>query len=131
MEAAMAQVEVRDLLIWTKHIHGDAAQKARLDALSAGSSVRLSVAGHTGEWQKVKAAALRPLGDAKSHWGAQYESKRGKLVELNVEVAEDWRDATEADRNAAWEAFKLLTRAGWRSDDTASSSIDRADLHER
>ena len=67
-DAPMAQVQVRDRLIWTKHIHGDAVLADRLEALEAGATVRLRVAGKTGLWEKVRAApagaatpGLKPL----------------------------------------------------------------------
>jgi hypothetical protein len=127
----MAHVEVRDLMLWTKHVHGDVDLAQRLEALPPGKTVRMRVAGKSGVWEKVNAAALRPIGDLKSSWRNLYKTKRGQLVELALEEpANDWPSATNAERDAAWTAFKALTKAGWRSDGD-SEPLGRDQLHER
>jgi hypothetical protein len=133
----MAQIQVRDYSIWTKHIHGDAALVAHLEDLAAGQTVRLRVAGMSGVWKKMAdnsangapMQGLKPIGPARAHWKALYQANRGEIVELAVEAPpKDWAAASEAERNAAWAAFRALTGAGWQSE---SSSHDRFDLHER
>lgn len=133
----MAQVQVRDYSIWTKHIHGDAALVARLESLAAGQTVCLRVAGTTGVWKKMAdnsasgapMQGLKPLAAARTHWKGLYETNAGELVELFVATpARDFADASEAERSAAWAAFRALTAAGWQSE---SSFKDRNDLHER
>lgn len=51
----MAQVEVRDHAMWTKHIHGDDALRSRLDALAPEATIRLRVDGEEGLWRKMSA----------------------------------------------------------------------------
>ena len=107
----------------------------RLEALEAGATVRLRVAGKTGLWEKVRAApagaatpGLKPIGQARKQWGELFASRRGELVELTVDEPGEWADASDAERTAAWSAFKALSQAGWRSESTSS---DRDELHER
>lgn len=131
----MAQVQVRDRAIWTKHIHGDPALAERLEGLRAGETVQLRVAGKTGLWEKMRLGAagaatpgLKPIGEARKQWGELFTRHRGKLVELIDEPSNEWTGASDAERSAAWGAFKALTGAGWRSE---SSGDERDELHER
>jgi hypothetical protein len=137
----MAKVQVRDRSIWTKHIHGDAELARRLEAMEAGTTIELRIAGSRGWWEKMRSGAagsqtpgFKPLGEAKEQWGELFRARRGELVELSFEgpssppSAPSWAKATDIEREAAWAAFKALTRAGWRSE---SESTDRAELHER
>ena len=95
------------------------------------SPVEGRVAGKAGVCEKVKAAALKPIGELKVSWTKLFETKRGRLVEPMLEApANDWSSASNAERDAAWAAFKALTRAGWRSDD-AVGGANRDELHER
>ena len=132
----MAQVQVRDRAIWTKHIHGDPTLAQRLEGLEAGQTVQLRVAGKTGLWEKMRMGAagaatpgLKPIGEARKQWGELFTSRRGQLVEVLIdEPSNDWTGASDAERSAAWGAFKALTEAGWRSE---SPPGDRDELHER
>jgi hypothetical protein len=143
----MAKVQVRDRSIWTKHIHGDAELARRLEELEAGTTIELRVAGSRGWWEKMRCGAagsqtpgFKPLGEAKEQWGELFRQHRGELVELTFErpsgspspnsppPAPSWATATDTEREAAWAAFKALTRAGWRSE---IDSTERAELHER
>lgn len=133
----MARVQVRDYLIWTKHILGDPSLVERLESLAAGQTVRLRVAETAGVWQKMQdnrangapVQGLKPIAAARTHWKGIYESRRGEIVELAVdEPRGEWEDAPDAERTAAWAAFEALTHAGWQSE---STSTDRDDLHER
>ena len=134
----MAQVEVRDRMIWTKHVHDDEGLRTRLEKTAAEQTVRLTVNGVAGTWRKVKddptrgpVGAFNPLDEAsKRLWSDLFERRRGELVPLAwAESPEQWSDASDAQRDAAWDAFKALTKAGWTSD--ASGDVDRNDLHER
>jgi hypothetical protein len=162
MATAMARVEVRDYVLWIKHIHGDDALREKLGGLSPGEVVTLLVDGREGLWRKVGAnrsngsavAGLAPIGPAKSHWGELFRAHKahgGTVVEVvmvderqgsgnrAVGFAEAsgifgaassiaWEEASEADREAAWRAFKDLWKAGWRSTAPYGS---RDELYER
>jgi hypothetical protein len=145
----MARVEVRDYVMWIKHIHGDDMLRERLSSLGPGEVVTLKVDGREGLWRKVGAnrsnggpvPGLAPIGPAKAHWGELFRAHKaqgGTVVEVTMsdetgtqaaggfaEAAGSmagasasiaWEEASEADREAAWEAFKALRHAGWRSD---------------
>jgi hypothetical protein len=140
----MAQVEVRDHVIWLKHIHGDAPAVEQLRALAPGDVVELVVDGVPGTWSRMSDGAgsptpgFKPLGEARTRWHSLYEKRRGALLPLQVRPAHGphgpqsaplWATASKEERHAAWEAFKALTRAGWRTE--ASKPFDRDELHER
>ena len=133
----MARVTIRDRMIWSNHIEGDAALVARLESLRPGQTVELIVDDKVeGVWERCagegKPAAVRPVDTAsKAAWKWQFENRRGQPVEVRLSrpPPEHWQDATQAERDAAWEAFKALTRAGWRSEST--DRLSRDDLHER
>ena len=85
----MAVVEVKDFVLWTKHIHGDAALRDRLLALAAGEVVRLVVDDFAGVWSKmedgkngVPTPGLKPIGPAQARWRELYRERRGELVEI-------------------------------------------------
>ena len=133
----MALGEVRDRSIWQKHIAGGPEVVAQVDALKPGEEVSLRVAGKRTRWAKVRSqptgkaiAGLRPADSAASKvWAELYATQRGKFVEIALDDGGgDWVDASEADRQAAWAAFKALAAAGWRSD---GATFSREDLHER
>ena len=130
----MAKVEVRDRMIWTRHIHGDADLAQQLESLPTSRTVRMRVAGKSGLWEKVNAPALRPVGDElRTSWRKLFETKHGTLVDISLEEpANDWRSGTDADRDAAWAAFMALTKAGWRSEEEVpEGGLQRDDLHQR
>lgn len=133
----MAQVEVRDHVLWIPHIHGNDHLKTRLTSLEPNQTVVLRVAGEEGVWRKMSAyrtsgnptQGLSPVGPMRSRWGAIYrkfKSQGGGLVEIEL-VSDDggsvparvpprWEQASQAERDAAWEAFKARWHAGWRSE---------------
>jgi hypothetical protein len=136
----VAQVEVRDYALWIKHIHGSDALRRDLEALEPGQTVGLRVDGKTGMWRKMKpnktgrynVPGLAPIGEAKAHWGNLFRRHRPHGAVVDIERAEGadvssssgasagpaprWEMASEAEREAAWEAFKALSKAGWRSE---------------
>lgn len=136
----MAQVQVRDRVIWIKHIHGQPKLASRLEALPAGSTVRLRVNGISGLWEKMRDGSngaatpgLRPVGDVQTFWTELFNKRRGELVDLTIESqdlpeAGGASSASESEREAAWNAFKALTKAGWRSDAPYGK---RDELHDR
>lgn len=85
-----ATVEVRDSVIWIKHLHGSGAESLAdlWGALSAGALVRLEVDGHEGIWEKMKNGAdgratpgIKPISGAKTAWEATRASGKD-LVEV-------------------------------------------------
>ena len=83
----MGQVEVRDHVLWAKHIHGNQALREEILALGAGAVIRLEVDGHIGSWVKMENGAkgvstngIRPVGATKRWWSEVYAGKRGDLV---------------------------------------------------
>lgn len=136
----MANVEVRDNVLWLKHIHGDPHLRDQLESLPAESTVQLKVDGALGVWRKMKANArtnaatpgLQPVGPAANHWRSLFRDARGGdgvLVEIELKdfalIAKDRSrrsasaasDVTPAERRAAWEAIKDIWRTGgWRSE---------------
>lgn len=135
----VAQVEVVDHLLWTKRVHGAPELRSKLEALEAGQTVMLKVAGEVGHWRKMSdnkttgapTPGLQPLGGSAAHWREIYrvsKSKGGALVDIQMienwngdvsdlsRPAERWEVAPPQERRAAWEAFKALRCAGWRSE---------------
>ncbi len=145
----MAHAEVRDYALWTKHIHGDDALKARLEALEPEQTIALRIQGEVGLWRKMSAyrtsgnptPGLSPIGPMQARWGEmyrQFKSQGGGLVEIELAgndaganqspPASRWEEASNAEREAAWEAFKALRQAGWSSQ---GRTVTRDELHER
>jgi hypothetical protein len=82
-------VEVRDYVLWPKHIHGNALLRDELLALEAGAVVTLDVAGTVGTWAKMAAGkngaptpGFRALGQARSHWHDLFRTNRGAVVPI-------------------------------------------------
>ena len=152
----MAHVEVKDYALWIKHVHGDEKLRARLDSLEPEETITLKVAGEEGLWRKMSAyrtsgsptPGLSPIGPMQSRWGEIYrrfKSQGGGLVEIEIVdetsatqigrvgsgqsgVPPRWDQASKAEREAAWEAFKALRNAGWSSE---GRKLTRDELHER
>jgi hypothetical protein len=129
-----SKVEVTDHQIWIRHVHGDAALKARLERLEPGALVTLRVNGIEGVWRKMDGSrtsglptpGLRPLGKAGEAWRELYRRfgpKSGELVEITVAV--DEADLGTAPGSAvdggSQAAFAERTRARWHR----GSGIDR------
>jgi hypothetical protein len=136
----MAQVEVRDRVMWTRHIHGDVGLQDALNELSAETTTTLRVAGELGVWRKMRAnvttgaptPGLRPIGPAAIRWRELYKAAKaegGAVVDIELaqsapvsEQAEHeapslaWERASPQEQRAAWAAIKRLWDAGWRSD---------------
>jgi predicted RNase H-like nuclease len=82
-------VEIRDHVLWIRHVHGNPAIQKTLLAMTAGSSVVLKVDGLVGRWVKMndsKSGAstpgLKPTGQMKDHWQMLFENRRGDTVEI-------------------------------------------------
>jgi hypothetical protein len=152
----MAQVEVRDYALWTKHVHGDEGLRTRLESLEPEQTVTLRIAGEEGLWRKMSAyrtsgsptPGLSPIGPMQARWGEIYrrfKSQGGGLVEIELVdngnagqsdngnsghagLPPRWEEASKAEREAAWEAFKALRNAGWSSE---GRTVTRDELHDR
>lgn len=151
----MAHVEVKDHALWTEHVHGDEELRARLDSLEPEQTITLRVAGEEGLWRKMRAyrssgiptPGLSPIGPMQARWGEiyrRYKSKGDGLVEIELVddnsltqmnvgsgqsgVSTGWEQASKAEREAAWEAFKALRNAGWSSE---GRKLTRDELHDR
>ncbi|HVE82044.1 MAG TPA: hypothetical protein VND93_04330 [Myxococcales bacterium] len=146
----MANVQIRDTSLWTKHIDGDPELKRKLEALGAGERVWLRVGGKLACFEKMRPGpngpmpGLKPVDETRELWSQLYPSRKGQRVEIDLEETPppgapaaspvagsrgqpEWAAASDEERDAAWEAFKALTRAGWRSDGAGG---ERDDLHE-
>lgn len=144
----MALVEVRDHVVWFKHIHNDAETVARLHGLSAGQCVELAVDGMRGWWRRMAdqpsgkpTPGLAPLSQAKPFWQKLYKERRGELVPLQaLEIprpASEMRDwvplppyeqATPAQRQEALRRLLSFAGYGWRSD---GAKWSRDELYDR
>ena len=85
----VGQVEVRDHVLWTKHIRGDEALKTTLNALSERNEIDLEVDGCHGTWQKMNdgrsgqpTPGMKPLGPARSHWHALVRDRLGSIITI-------------------------------------------------
>lgn len=136
-----ARTEVRDYVIWSKHLHGDLRLPSRIEALDAGETIELEVDGVRGTWRKMDQGkdgrptpGIRPLGSAQAFWRELYKSRRGAVVSVSLadSAAQATRFAalgkTPVDRQAALEALLGMRGQGWRSD---GSGFDRDEAHRR
>ena len=132
----MAQVEIVDNVMWTKRVHGSPELRSALEALPPEATVRLKVAGRIGFWRKMArnsttgaaTPGLRPLGEAAGYWRQLFRAHKatgGTVVDVEMVSSESdaspqpsdrWERASVPEREAAWQAFKALRHAGWRSE---------------
>jgi hypothetical protein len=149
--ATDALVEIRDYSLWVKHIRGNRELVRQLESVRAGGLVYLSIDGHRGVWQKkedgsngLPTQGLKPLGEMRELWFRWFRERRGEMVKIVLEQALagsartsrassariplEYPTASKAEQEAAWEAFKQLRHAGWRSSEPYGS---RDELHER
>lgn len=136
-----AHTEVRDYVIWSKHLHGDLRLPARIEALDPGQTIELEVDGVQGVWRKMDRGkdgratpGIRPLGSMQQFWRELYKSRRGAVVTVSLAEASTPTTVfpalgrTAGDRRAALEALLAMRGQGWRSD---GSGFDRDEAHER
>ncbi|WP_439476042.1 hypothetical protein [Brevundimonas sp.] len=140
-----AHTEVRDYVIWSKHLHGDLRLPARIEALEAGETIELEVDGVAGTWRKMDQGkdgrptpGIRPLGSAQAFWRDLYRSRRGAVVSVSLMAERDGvRRAsvlfpalgrTAEEREASLEALLAMQGQGWRSD---GSGFERDEAHDR
>ena len=86
---ATGQVEVRDHVLWVKHIRDHDFLASVLSELGQGGRIELEVNGFRGVWEKMKDGrdgrpmpGIKPQGPARGHWHELYKKKRGCLVNL-------------------------------------------------
>ena len=110
------RVEVRDHVLWTKHIRGDDTLKVTLNALSERSQIDLEVDGYRGTWQKMDdgrngqpTAGLKPLEPARSHWHTLVRNTMGRVV--TIALASDAQNAaTGRDEQSFEEVWAQIQR---------------------
>jgi hypothetical protein len=90
----MSVVEVRDYVLWPKHIHGNPKLRDELLALQAGALITLEVDGVTGTWVKmedgnngVPTPGLKALGTARDHWHGLFRAHRGAVLKITKSLA--------------------------------------------
>lgn len=141
-----AQTEVRDYVIWSKHLHGDPALQARIETLAPAEVLDLEVDGVRGSWRKMDQGrdgratpGIRPLGSAQAFWRDLYRSRRGDVVSVALvseSLSARQRAAvilpalgkTAEERQASLDALLAFAGQGWMSDGTP---FDRDEAHER
>ena len=86
----MSRVEVRDNVLWVKHIQGNESLKTKINELNEGCRIELEVDGYRGTWEKMKdgkdgmpTTGIKPLGPAKEHWSRVLKDKRRCLVKIS------------------------------------------------
>jgi hypothetical protein len=138
--AAEALVEIRDYSLWIKHVRGSKELAKALEGLRAGDTVRLSVDGHRGVWQKkedgtngVSTQGLKPLGEMRDLWFRWFRERRGEMVKIVLDedmqgraalrrdtgarIPLEYPKASKEEQEAAWAALRALSQAGWRSEE--------------
>ena len=142
-----AQTEIRDYVIWSKHLHGDLNLPARIEALDAGETIRLEIDGVRGDWRKMDdgkdgrpTPGIRPLGATQAFWRDLYKFRRGEVVSVKLLSSGQGDPATRAavifpalgktedERRSALDALFAMAGQGWRSE---GERLDRAEMHER
>jgi hypothetical protein len=83
--------EVRDVVLWAKHIYGDVALKERLLGLAAGEIAPLVVDGFAGAFVKMQdgkdgrpTQGFKPIGEARARWRQLYRERRKGAVEILI-----------------------------------------------
>ncbi len=152
----MGLVTIKDDVIWFSHLSGDPPLLHQLLSLPDGGGIRLVIDGVEGDWVRMAAGkdgrptlGIRPLGTMVDVWRAYYRDRKGQSVEINAVAAgrkpraqlreeavmfvrNDTRTlyetATQAEREAAFQALMDMGKLGWRSDGPYGP---RDDLYDR
>ncbi len=90
-------LEIRDDVIWAKHLKGDPSLYRKVVSLEEGQSIRLNVDGIVGTWAKMNTGSdgrptqgIKPLGAMASVW-ARLQKRRGDKIQ--VKWPDDEEDA--------------------------------------
>ena len=83
----MSTIEVRDAVIWPKHLRDNQALREELLALTADDTIQLVVDGVLGTWAKMSdgrnglpTPGLKPTGAARDHWHELFRLRPRALV---------------------------------------------------
>jgi hypothetical protein len=81
-------VEIRDNVLWAKHIHGDNALSDKIVDLKESDTISLEIDGIKGVWVKMKdgkdgrpTPGIKAIGTAKAFWTG-IQRKRGEIVSI-------------------------------------------------
>lgn len=120
---ARAETAVKDVVVWTKHVHGDRRITTRLQSLKGGEDLELLVDGVRGLWRKMAdgvdgrpTSGLRPVGRMQEFWKELYASRRGETVVIEL-PADDEAEAqlvypADPDPEVRANALAALLNAG-------------------
>ena len=147
----MPELVVRDVVMWTKHLHGDPNLRAQLNGLPGGAEVELLVDGVRGHWRKMSdgkdgrpTTGLTPQGRMADFWRELYATRSGESVSIGLPDgdpkgvpagptptalaggAPPLMHRTREAILAAREAF--LRPCGWSSE---GRTLTREEMHER
>jgi predicted nuclease with RNAse H fold len=82
-------VEIRDHVLWIKHIRGNPSLQSELLDMREGDTVVLRIDGLIGAWIKMRDSksgastpGLKPTDRAQDHWRTLFEVRRGATVEI-------------------------------------------------
>ena len=88
-------IEVRDFVVWARHIHGDPQLRDEILALEAGAMVNLKIAGEAGLWVKMEDGA-QGAADA-GHQTNRPDKKSMAGYYTTVVAASLWRSSAAED----------------------------------
>lgn len=140
----MGLITIKDDVIWFSHVSDDPPLLHRMMSMADGEKIRLEIDGVEGDWVRMAAGkdgrptlGLRPTGTMVDVWRAYYRDRKGQSVRVKVatvarppraqfgegaavfvrdETKTLFESATQAERDAAFQALLDLGKLGWRSD---------------
>jgi hypothetical protein len=91
-EGRMAKIEIRDVVIWTKHLRNDDGLQKLLENLPEGHEVTLKIDGRVSHWEKMRTGkdgrptnGLKPIGKLTSTWWReQFATRAGEFVDVSL-----------------------------------------------
>ena len=82
-------VEIRDFVVWAKHIHGNPEIRKAVESLDPGELIELRVNSFRGMWGKMEngkdgrpTPGIKPIGKAREQWHSLYADNHGDLVSI-------------------------------------------------
>jgi hypothetical protein len=140
----MGLVVIKDDVIWFSHVSDDPPLLHRLMSLTDGEKIRLELDGIDGDWVRMAAGSdgrptlgIKPCGVMSDVWKAYYRDRKGQTVRIKaaaaarppraqlgeasaVFVRDDakslFETATQAERDAAFQALMDMGKLGYKSD---------------